>query len=168
MLTRTRVRRAAARLTNLRGPATRLRGDQRGIEGLPVRLVVALVVGVACLSVMLSLVQGIGTLAVSEVDVRPEPSVVTPGTQELLVTVVDPDGDPVADATVILSAGTAGLDGVATATTDEYGRVSLSVSPTLGPNQERGTLVFDVQPPPGSEYVDRRGNSRVLVVDAGG
>lgn len=154
--------------TRVRVAVGRFRADERAVEGLPVRLVVALVVGVACLSVMLNMVEGVGTLAVSEVDVRPEPAVLTPGPQDLAVTVVDADGDPVAGATVVLKAGTADLDGVATAETDADGVATLSVDPELAPNQDEGTLVVDVMPPPASEYADRRGNTRVLVVAEAG
>ncbi|MEF8777657.1 MAG: carboxypeptidase regulatory-like domain-containing protein, partial [Natronomonas sp.] len=41
----------------------RLWDDTRGIEGLPVRLVIALVVGVASLSVMMNMISGISGLA---------------------------------------------------------------------------------------------------------
>lgn len=40
------------------------RGDTRAVEGLPVRLVIAFVVGVATLSVMLNMVSGVETLVV--------------------------------------------------------------------------------------------------------
>ena len=45
----------------------RFRDDERAIEGLPVRLVIALVVGVASLSVMMSMLSGISGLAVTEI-----------------------------------------------------------------------------------------------------
>jgi len=138
--------------------------DERAIEGLPVRLVVAFVVGVATLSVLLSMVSGVDTLAVSELDASPDPDVVTPGDQEIDVTAVDADGDPVAGATVVVKAGTADLDGVATATTGDDGVATLDVDPALGPNQDDGTLQVSVKPPAGSEYADRRENTAILVV----
>ena len=138
--------------------------DERAIEGLPIRLVVSLVVGAACLSVMLNMINGVGTLAVSELDVRPSPEVVEPGARDLTVTVVDADGNPVAGATVVVKSGTADLDGVATARTGANGKATVDVDPSLGPNQAEGTLVLDVKPPAGSEYADRRENSYVLVV----
>jgi hypothetical protein len=141
-----------------------LRHDERAIEGLPVRLVVSLVVGAACLSVMLNMVQGIGTLAVTELDVRPTPEVVETGPQELTLTVVDADGDAVSGATVVVKSGTASLDGVVTATSGPKGNATVSVHPELGENQADGTLVVDVKPPAGSEYADRRENSYVLVI----
>ncbi|WP_336035878.1 DUF7382 domain-containing protein [Halobacterium yunchengense] len=134
------------------------------MEGLPVRLVVAFVVGVATLSVLLNMVSGVDTLAVSELDASPDPDVVAPGSQTVDVTAVDADGNPVAGATVVVQSGTADLDGVATATTGDDGVATLEVAPELGPNQDRGTLAVDVKPPADSEYVDRRENSDILVV----
>jgi hypothetical protein len=139
------------------------RRDTRAIEGLPIRLVIALVVGIASLSVMMSMIDGMGSLGVSEVDVRPTPDVTTPGAQDLEVAVVGPQGEPVADATVIATGGSARLDGTSTATTDANGTATLSVAPRLGPNQDRGTVTLDVKPPAG-QYADERENTGVLVV----
>jgi hypothetical protein len=139
--------------------------DDRAIEGLPVRLVIAFVVGVATLSVMLSMVSGVDTLSVSELDAKPDPDVVTPGSQTVEMTAVDADGNPVADATVVVKGGTADLNGVATATTDDSGTASVEIDPTLGPNQAEGTLEITLKPPAGSEHVDRRENTAILVVE---
>jgi hypothetical protein len=142
----------------------RFAADERAIEGLPVRLVIAFVVGVATLSVMLSMVSGVDTLAVSELDAKPSPDVVTPGEQTLSVTAVNAEGNPISGATVVVKAGTADLDGVATATTDDTGTATLEIDPRLGPNQAEGDLEISLKPPAGSEYVDRRENTAVLVV----
>lgn len=141
-----------------------LRHDTRAIEGLPIRLVIALVVGVASLSVMMSTISGMGSLGVSEVDVQPEPEVVAPGADNVSVTVVDANGDPVANATVIAKGGSATLSGVQTAKTRANGTARLSIEPQLGPNQAEGTVTFDVKPPSG-EYADRRENTELLVID---
>ena len=142
----------------------RFRGDERAIEGLPVRLVIALVVGVASLSVMMSMLSGISGLAVTELDVRPTPEVASPGNHTVEVTVVDPDGAGVADATVVARGGSARLDGVRTNTTDANGTATLELSPELGANQRDGTVEFGVKPPAGSEYADERENTALLVV----
>lgn len=142
----------------------RFRDDERAIEGLPIRLVIALVVGVASLSVMMSMIGGIQGLAVTELDAEPDPEVTTPGAQTIDVAIVDPDGGPVADATVIVRGASARLDGVATATTNEDGVATLTVTPELGPNQTDGTLAIEVKPPAGSEYADERENTNILVV----
>ncbi|PSQ43470.1 Ig domain-containing protein group 1 domain-containing protein [Halobacteriales archaeon SW_7_68_16] len=139
--------------------------DERGIEGLPIRLVIALVVGVATLSVMMNMLAGIEGLAVTEVDARPVPDVTTPGDGNVTVTVVGPNGQPVADATVVVRGDTARLDGIATARTDGGGNATLSLSPTLGPNQASGTLDVSIKPPAGGEYVDERENTAILVVE---
>ena len=150
--------------SRLRCEIAEFREDERAIEGLPVRLVVSLVVGAACLSVMLNLVNGVGTLAASELDVRPSPEVVEPGPQELTLEVVDAEGDPVSGATVVVDGGTASVDGVATGTTGADGNATVSVDPQLAANQDRGTLTLDVKPPAGEQFVDRRENSHLLVV----
>jgi len=141
-----------------------LLSDERGIEGLPIRLVVALVVGVASLSVMMSTLSGVATLGVTELDVQPTPEVVAPGSASVTVTVVGPDGDRVSGATVIARGDTARLDNVTTARTGPNGEATLSLAPELGPNQPDGTVTFDVKPPAGSGYVDRRGNTELLVI----
>ena len=140
------------------------RADERGIEGLPIRLVIALVVGVASLSVMMSMLSGISGLAVVELDVQPTPEVVEPGDHTVELTVVDPDGNAVSDATVIARSGSAQLDGVVTATSDEAGVAEMELSPELGPNQRDGTVEFEIKPPAGSDYADERENTALLVV----
>ncbi|WP_436925931.1 DUF7382 domain-containing protein [Halosimplex amylolyticum] len=142
-----------------------LTGDERAIEGLPIRLVIALVVGVASLSVMMNTLGGIQTLGVTELDVRPTPEVIDDSTTELSVEVVGPQGDRVANATVVATGGTATLDSVTTARTNANGTATMSLSPSLGANQREGTIQFDVKPPAGGQYADDRGNTEVLVVD---
>jgi hypothetical protein len=141
-----------------------LAGDERAIEGLPIRLVIALVVGVASLSVMMNTLGGIQTLGVTELDVKPTPEVIDEASTEITVEVVEPQGDRVANATVVATGGTATLDSVTTARTNANGTATLSLSPSLGPNQQEGTIQFDVKPPAGGQYADKRGNTEVLVV----
>ena len=144
---------------------TDFRRDDRAIEGLPIRLVIAVVVGIAALSVMMSTISGLGSLGVDELDVRPSPDVVEQGATDLTVAVVDHQGEPVANATVIARSGTARLDGLTTARTSANGTATLSISPTLRPNQLEGTVELDVKPPSG-DYADRRSNTPVLVTRA--
>lgn len=143
--------------------------DERAIEGLPIRLVVALVVGVASLSVMMSMVTGIGGLETAELDAQPEPEVVDADSFHgtLTITVVDDDGVPVEGATVLLQPGSAGLgDDAHHAQSDGDGQVVFrGVQPELDANQYQGTLTIDVQPPAGSKYEDRRENAEVLVLE---
>lgn len=144
------------------------RADERAIEGLPVRLVIALVVGVASLSVMMGMLSGISGLAVAEVDAQPTPEVTTPGNQTIAVKVVDPEGAGISNATVVIRPGSARLARVATSRTNRSGVTTVSIDPTLGPNQVEGTVELDVKPPAGSEYVDRRENTVLLVVERQG
>ncbi|WP_018256666.1 DUF7382 domain-containing protein [Halomicrobium katesii] len=142
--------------------------DDRAIEGLPIRLVIALVVGVASLSVMMNTISGLDTMTVSELDVDPSKEVVGEGETDVTLTVVDPDGQPVSDATVVVTGGTATMDGAVTATTNSRGNATVTITPQLGPNQQEGTVTIDVKPPASGGYSDRRRNTRILVVDDGG
>jgi hypothetical protein len=142
--------------------------DERAIEGLPIRLVIALVVGVASLSVMMGMIGGIEGLAVQELDAQPEPEVTTAGSQAVDVTVLDPEGVPVAGATVIVRSATARIDGVATATTGPDGVATVEVAPEHRPNQTDGTLEIEIKPPAGSDYADERDNTEILVVAGDG
>jgi hypothetical protein len=148
--------------------STALASDERAIEGLPIRLVIALVVGVASLGVMMNTLAGIQTLGVTELDVQPEPEVVTAADEsnvtDVTVTVVSPGGDQIADATVVAKSGTARLGSVMTAKTDTNGTATLSLAPELGPNQQEGTVTLSVKPPAGSQYADDRENTNILVV----
>ena len=144
-------------------PTRKLWRDERAIEGLPIRLVIAVVVGIAALGVMMSTISGLGSLGVDEVDVRVQPDVVDQGETTLSLAVVDHEGEPVANATVIARSGTARLDGLTTARTDYKGQATVSVSPSLRQNQMEGTIELDVKPPSGS-YADRRENTPVLVI----
>ncbi|MFB6069462.1 MAG: carboxypeptidase regulatory-like domain-containing protein [Halanaeroarchaeum sp.] len=140
------------------------RSDERAIEGLPIRLVIAFVVGVAALSLMLSMLSGVESFGVSELDAKPDPQVLGPGYHQVSVTAIDSDGTPVAGATVLVKRGSAQLDSVAVGTTGPNGVVRFDLTPRLGPNQAEGTLVLEVKPPAGSQYMDRRQNAEILVV----
>lgn len=138
--------------------------DDRAIEGLPIRLVIALVVGVASLSVMMSMLSGLHGLAVTELDTKPSPEVVEPGSNEVKVTVVDPEGEPIAGATVVARGETARIGGIQTGKTNANGVVTFDIDAELAQNQADGTVAFEIKPPAGGEYVDRRENTAVLVV----
>lgn len=143
----------------------RFRTDDRGIEGLPIRLVIALVVGVASLGVMMNMLSGLNGLTVTELDAKPEPDVIGPTERTVEIAVVDPDGKRISDATVVITSGSATIDGVRTATTGEDGTARIELDPALGPNQQQGTLEVTIKPPGGSQYADDRENTEILVVD---
>lgn len=140
-------------------------GDDRGVAGLPIRLVVAFVVGTAVLGVMLNMVSGVGALTTTELDAHPTPDVVHPGNGTIAVAAVDAAGHAVPDVTVVLSADTAGLAGgkPVVGRTNETGVATLRATPTLSATADQGTLTITVKPPSG-QYADRRANADVLVV----
>jgi hypothetical protein len=138
--------------------------DERAIEGLPVRLVIALVVGVASLAVMMNVIAGLDAFGSTELDTQPEPEIIEPDQTTVNVTVVDPDGEGIVNATVVASGDTATLPSIVTAETGANGTATLELNPELGPNQERGTLTLDVRPPEG-DYVDEQENTNILVVE---
>ncbi len=138
--------------------------DNRAIEGLPIRLVIALVVGVACLSVMMAVIDGMDTFESTELETQPEPEIIPPEQTDVTVTVVDSDGNTVAGATVIAEGETAMVPNLATAETGADGNATLSLDPTLPENRDRGEISLDIRPPEG-EYTDDRENTGILVID---
>jgi len=147
----------------------RLRTDDRAIEGLPVRLVIALVVGVAALSVMMGMIDEIRPPGMTEVSVEmsEDDAVIDPGRpEEVEIRVVEDDGEPVAGARVVVRGDTARLaDGpIVSDRTGKDGTVELDVEPEMPDYQTEGKLTIEVKPPAGSDYVDNRKNTRILVI----
>jgi FlaG/FlaF family flagellin (archaellin) len=145
---------------------TNLWRDDRAIEGLPIRLVVALVVGIACLAVMMSVIGGLNTFESTELDTDPAPEVITEGNATVEVAVLDPAGNPVQNATVVATGDSARLSsGVQTAKTDENGTAVFDrVEAELQPNQETGTVALEIRPPSDGDYTDDRENTDILVL----
>jgi hypothetical protein len=147
--------------------------DDRAIEGLPVRLVIALVVGIASLSVMMGMIDDVTGIGVSEVDVEMDEhdEVIElddeGGEESVELRVVGDDGAPVQGARVVVHSDTATLeDGPAVSDpTGEDGETKVEFTPEMSDNQAEGTLTVEIKPPGGSEYVDKRGNTEILVVD---
>ncbi|WP_227375527.1 carboxypeptidase-like regulatory domain-containing protein [Haladaptatus halobius] len=112
----------------------------------------------------MNMLSGLNGLAVSELDAKPQPDVLEPDRQTVEILVIDSDGKPVADATVVVKGDSPTLEDIGTVTTGADGRASFSIHPELGPNQDDGTLDVDIKPPAGSEFADKRENTRILVV----
>lgn len=138
--------------------------DERAIEGLPIRLVIALVVGVASLAVMMNVISGLNTFGTTELDAQPDPEIVEPGEGEIDVRVHDPDGEAIENATVVAKGDTATLSSIATAETGPDGVATLSLDPNLGANQKEGTVTLDIRPPEG-DYTDKQDNTEILVLE---
>lgn len=137
--------------------------DERAIEGMPIRLVIALVVGVAALAIMMGMLQGLNTDSLQKEEVSIDMS--TPDNSYLKTTnkydtvkikVTDTAGDGVPKATVILKGDTAQLEGgTKVKTTDKKGVAKFSsVKPNLRADQETGTLDVKVKPPGNTNYQD--------------
>ncbi|SFS38332.1 DUF7382 domain-containing protein [Halostagnicola kamekurae] len=144
----------------------RFHEDERAIEGLPIRLVIALVVGVACLGIMMNMLSGIGTLSQTEVDVEIEPTTISADAETGVdITVIGDDGNEVEDATVIVSSGSASIPETVDEKTDDDGTVTIDLEPEIRQGQGPGTLEIDVHPPTSTDYVDEQANSEIIVTE---
>ncbi|WP_083860867.1 DUF7382 domain-containing protein [Natrialba asiatica] len=147
--------------------------DDRAIEGLPIRLVIALVIGVVSLGIMLQILGGIDTFeGDTEVDVEFEDDVINIDDDEHLseftISVVDEDGNDVTDTTVIATAGDAQMDGTMVGSTGEDSNkvkfIFDNKNLRLPPDQDTGTVEFKLQPPSGTNWADENPNNELLVV----
>jgi hypothetical protein len=145
---------------------TNLWRDERAIEGLPIRLVIALVVGIACLAVMMNVIGGLNTFGSTELDTDPQPEIIETGNAtNVSVAVLTPGGDPIQNATVVATGDSAQLSGIQTAKTNQNGTaVFEGLEPELQPNQDRGTITLDIRPPSDGDYTDDRENTNIMVI----
>ncbi|WP_049924009.1 DUF7382 domain-containing protein [Halopiger djelfimassiliensis] len=146
--------------------------DHRAIEGLPIRLVIALIVGVMSLGIMLQILGGIGTFeGDTEVDVAFQNDTVEVGGNDnkFTVSVVDEEGNEVNDATLVAKPGTAHMDdAIVEGTGSDDNSVTFDFTNEnleLPPDQHTGTIEFDVKPPTGTNWADDEPNDELLVVD---
>jgi len=150
--------------------------DERAIEGLPIRLVIALVVGVAALAIMMSLLEGVGSVGQTEVDVELQDEVIyTDDLEEdsrtIEMEVMSEDGEPVEDGRVMVQAGSAQLDTPQTKELDGNSRVEFTFDDSGGDavalreDQNQGTLEVEIFPPSDSDYTDSLRNSEIIVID---
>ncbi|PSP27291.1 Ig domain-containing protein group 1 domain-containing protein [Halobacteriales archaeon QH_2_65_14] len=153
--------------------------DERAVEGLPVRLVIAVAVGVAAMTIMLGLLDGVDEFDEREVTVQLDEELLTPDEfgeyEPVRIAVVTEDGEPITDAVVIVSGGSLPLENgpLVRQTGSDSNEVTVSVATGGGADatvafrtgQNRGTLHIDVRPPPGTDLVDDRNNPHLTVVD---
>jgi hypothetical protein len=148
--------------------------DERAIEGLPIRLIIALVVGVAALGLMLQVLGTFGGFGDEEVTVQigSNETVDLSDAQtkqggNVSFTVVTEGGDPVEGATVLLEPGTAQGD-IIEAEVDGNGEATVDLSqanPSLQSDQNRGTYVIDILPPSDGDYTDDQENPEIVLLD---
>lgn len=151
--------------------------DIRAIEGLPIRLVIALTIGVAAMGIMTTMFERLDGFEESEVTVEIDQPVLTPNEAgeygPVTISLVTAEGRPVRNATVVVSGGSLPLqDGPLVLRT---GRDSNDVSVTLdaGPDaagtvefrtgQHRGTLEIDVVRLETGRFVDEQQNQELTV-----
>lgn len=158
--------------------------DQRAIEGLPIRLVIAVIVGVAALGLMTGLLESFDGFGSTEVEIETGEAVITLSNDTggpVRVAVVTDEGRPVENAQVVVTAGSAPLaDGPLTLDTGpDSNEVTLAAGTSADPDprsddyariafregQTRGTLELDIVPPGGGDFVDDRRNTELVVLD---
>ncbi|MFC6757801.1 MULTISPECIES: hypothetical protein [Haloarcula] len=164
---------------------TKLWRDNRGIEGLPIRLVIALVVGVASLAIMTSILGGLPTFETTELTYElddGEEATVTDAqsrssAKELNFNVVDENGEPVNGVQVVIEGGSVSTVGGTyvestgedsnevdiTFADDDASSASPDVETNLRADQNKGTLKVSLQPPSDGNYEDEQDNPEILV-----
>lgn len=157
--------------------------DQRAIEGLPIRLVIAVIVGVAALGLMTGMLESFDGFGSTEVGIETDETVITLNNDTagpLSLAVTTEEGQPVEEATVVVTAGSAPLaDGPVTLETGpDSSEVTLDAGTSADQNsdsdgyaqiafrqgQTRGTLELEIVPPGGGNLVDDRRNTELVVV----
>lgn len=142
--------------------------DERAIEGLPIRLVIALVVGVAALGIMMAILD-FPLPWDQEVTVELDEAVIENGST-VNITVVDEDGDLVEGATVLVEGGSVPIQERIKTVDASNGTAQIDVGSDVTPkfrsDQQRGSIEFTVIPPTDSSYVDESSNPELIVIDS--
>lgn len=147
-------------------PKRSFHSDERAIEGLPIRLVIALVVGVAALSMMMTILDGVGGIGETEITYEYDDATHELGDPvDTQIELVDENGNEVTGAEVIVTSGTAQLDGSESYSTGADSNViNLNINNVdLRQGQDTGTLEVEIIPPSDSEYVDNKENPELVV-----
>lgn len=152
------------------------REDERAIEGLPIRLVIAVAVGVAAMGIMLGMLEGIEDVGETEVTVGLSEELVVAEEATVSLSVQTVDGQPIDDATVIVSGDTVPVANgpVVLDTGPDSHEAELTISEESGETdhahiafrdgQARGTVSLEVVPPSGGDLVDERANPDLVVI----
>lgn len=146
--------------------------DTRAIEGLPIRLVIALVVGVAALSLMMTMLDGVGNIGQTEITYVSD-DLTHDVDQDISTTleIIDENGNEITDAEVIITSGTAQMDGTERFETgDGFGMEDHEIevdidsdNVNLRHGQDTGTLEVDIIPPSNSDFEDETQNPEIVV-----
>lgn len=154
--------------------------DERGIEGMPIRLVIALVVGMATLAIMMQMLGTLSPPEQTEVDVVLSGSDVV-GTDSTnsgtdyntTIQVVDDNGQVVPNARVLISPDTAQLADtsvISAGPTNSDGEVEIEFGGAhsavdLSAEQVKGALTVEIHPPGDSSYEDNQQNTQIIVIE---
>lgn len=143
---------------------------------MPIRLLIAITVGIATFSLLVPLPDDVAKAQSTELTVAPDRTQIQPGTN-VTIAVVTADGEPVEDATVVVRGRSLPVkDAPLTVETgSDSHTVTLAVtSESVGdvvvgfrPTQRRGTISFNVVSTD-EGYRDDRTNPEVTVIDPGG
>ncbi|MEY7850968.1 hypothetical protein AB7C87_17410 [Natrarchaeobius sp. A-rgal3] len=145
--------------------------DDRAIEGLPIRLVIALIIGVVSLGIMLQILGTIDTFETnSEVDVEfvshdyIEDGSDAPSSFQLRV--ADEDDNDVPDATVIATGSSARMDGAMVSQTNDDGIATFDFEDEVEvpPDADHARIEFDIDPPNDSNWENSQPNNELTVV----
>lgn len=154
---------------------TEFRANERAVEGMPIRLVVAVTVGLAAFSLLVPMADSVDRADRTEVTVEPEPrQVLVPatGVTTVRVDVVTVEGAPISGGTVVVFGQSLPVENgpiPLEATSDGVVEFTVGTEPTADvtvafrPRQHRGTLRFDVRPPPTGKYSDSLDNPGMTV-----
>ncbi|ACV10400.1 conserved hypothetical protein [Halorhabdus utahensis DSM 12940] len=147
-------------------------GDERAIEGLPIRLVIALVVGVAALSLMMNVLgQFDDSFQDETVTVEFSDELVNVG-ESTNVSVVTSEGEPVEGAYVLVRSGSLTVSNapVELNTTDGYAELNIKNSNQNNPidvdfrsDQKRGDIELEVISPSDSDYSTTENTPKLVV-----
>lgn len=149
--------------------------DERAVEGMPIRLLVAVTVGIAAFGLLVPMAESVERAEETELTVESEPrqlTVESDGASTVRTDIVTTEGVPVEGATLVVSGRSLDIeDGPVTFETGSGGSVAFDVGTgsaadvpvSFRPTQRRGTIQLRVVPPPTSEYVDDLRNPALTI-----
>lgn len=132
--------------------------DPRGVLGLPMRMVVALIVGGAALGAITYFMMN-HCWTPEQLDVSWQPNVVEAGHASITITVNDADGDPVNDASIAVT----GLGGAGSNKTNNEGKAEITINTRIPDSRKEGYL--DITVKASGCYKDYHQNSAIKVVE---
>lgn len=150
-----------------------LKEDERAIEGLPIRLVIALFVGVASLVLMLQVLGLFSNPQPSELTVNvTEGTVVDEGESQPVKFRVVGGGEPAPEVpAVTLEPGTARGETVKVPLPGNKTNATISdftakTGADLGPNQDTGTYIINPINPSGNDAYDQVQTAKITIINS--